>query len=78
MAQQSDTDHPTRPDAEPPSQVEEMLLERNEKKLVDVFGGQITEDQISVVIEEPKKKNAATIAAAAAALVPAQGSPSHG
>ena len=42
-----------------------MLLERNEKKLVDVFGGKIT--------EEPKKKTAATIAAAAAALVPAQG-----
>lgn len=54
-------------------QVEEMLLERNEKKLVDVFGGKITEDQISVIIEEPKKKTAATIAAAAAALVPAQG-----
>ncbi|KWU45714.1 density-regulated protein DRP1 [Rhodotorula sp. JG-1b] len=53
--------------------VEEMLLERNEKKLVDVFGGKITEDQISVIIEEPKKKTAATIAAAAAALVPAQG-----
>ncbi|TNY23378.1 putative RNA binding protein Tma22 [Rhodotorula diobovata] len=60
--------------ARPPSraQVEEMLLNQEDKKLVAVFGGKISENQISLVIEQPKKKTAASEAAAAAALVPAQ------
>ncbi|GAA5928788.1 hypothetical protein JCM3775_004636 [Rhodotorula graminis] len=52
--------------------VEEMLLNQEDKKLVAVFGGKISDNQISTVIEQPKKKTAASEAAAAAALVPAQ------
>ncbi|BGP19063.1 hypothetical protein JCM10213_009227 [Rhodosporidiobolus nylandii] len=37
-------------------EVEEMLLEREDKKLVAVFGGQITEDQITQIEEKMKKK----------------------
>jgi len=49
-----------------------MLLNQDDKKLVAVFGGKISDNQISTVIEQPKKKTAASEAAAAAALVPAQ------
>ncbi|GAA5977950.1 hypothetical protein JCM21900_003133 [Sporobolomyces salmonicolor] len=36
--------------------VEEMLLDREDKKLVAVFLGKITEDQIELTEEKPKKK----------------------
>ncbi|GAA5857360.1 hypothetical protein JCM8547_002241 [Rhodosporidiobolus lusitaniae] len=36
--------------------VEEMLLDREDKKLVAIFGGKITEDQLTLIEEKPKKK----------------------
>ncbi|GAA5998130.1 Tma22p [Rhodotorula paludigena] len=39
--------------------VEEMLLDQEDKKLVAVFGGNITDKQISLVEDKPKKKGQA-------------------
>lgn len=44
-------------------QVEEMILDDEDKKAHAVFGGRVGEDQIEIVLEKPKKKPAPVIAA---------------
>jgi density-regulated protein DRP1 len=44
------------------TQVEEMILDEEDKKAVAVFGGRIGEDQIEFVEDKPKKKPPPTIA----------------
>lgn len=39
-----------------PLQVEEMILDKDDKKAFAVLGGKITEDQLEYVEEKPKKK----------------------
>lgn len=43
-------------------QVEEMILDHDNKKLMDVFLGKIDGDQIELIEEKPKKKPPPTIA----------------
>ncbi|KAL8281543.1 hypothetical protein RQP46_006227 [Phenoliferia psychrophenolica] len=44
-------------------EVEEMILDDEDKKAHAIFGGRVGEDQIEIVLEKPKKKPAPVIAA---------------